>query len=133
MSDKAQQRALLMSCHRNLATAGRIYTDFFQPRYDLIERNCMTEFTRFRTSDQRLYLMRIDLSNNRYSQIQHWSATYWRIEKGEKAEQITAEVDFRYLFQSEVELLLELCGFRTVEFDTDYADGRGFFVVAEKI
>jgi len=32
-----------------------------------------------------------------------------------------------------MELLLELIGFKVIEFETDFADGNGFRLIAEKI
>ncbi|WP_029030756.1 class I SAM-dependent methyltransferase [Salinarimonas rosea] len=132
LPDRALQRALLESCHRNLAPGGRLMTDFFQPRFDLVHRDELTEFTRFRTPDGRAYLMTMRLRNDRYTQVQHWTATYAELAGGETVREVVVEVPFRYLTASEIELLLELCGFRVVELDTEYADRRGFFLVAEK-
>lgn len=127
------QMALLRNCHRNLAAGGRIYIDFFQPYYKAIYLEQLTEYSRFRTPDGSTYLLKIDFANDKYTQIQHWSVTYTKVENGESRESIVVELDFRYVFYSEATLMLQVTGFRPVECDVGYADGRGFFVVAEKM
>jgi SAM-dependent methyltransferase len=127
------QMAILQSCHRNLASGGRIYFDFFQPYYKVIYEETMREFSRFRTPDGRIYLLTIEFTNDKYSQIQHWKVTFTRVEQGEKRESVVVDLDFRYVFYSECKLMLQVAGFRLVELDIEYAERRGFFVAAEKI
>ncbi|WP_113700941.1 class I SAM-dependent methyltransferase [Nonomuraea lactucae] len=130
--DADAQLALLRSCHRNLAAGGVLLTDFFQPRYDVIAQGGLTEYSRFRTPSGETYLMEISFSNDSHSQVQEWRVTYSRVEDGEIVETTGVVVKFRYLFCSEVRLMLAACGFRDVEIDVDYAGGRGFAVAARK-
>lgn len=132
LSSVELQMGLLQSCHRNLAAGGRILMDFFQPSYKVIHYEALTEYSRFRTPEGEVYLLRIDFTNDKYSQIQHWRVTYTKVESGEERDSIVVDLDFRYVFLSEIKLMLEANGFRVVELDIEYADRRGFFVVAEK-
>ena len=127
------QMALLRSCHRNLAPDGRIHIDFFQPHYKAIYLGTLTEVSRFRTPTGQTYLMSIEFTTNRHSQFQNWKVTYTEVERGDERECIRVNLDFRYVFRSEIELMLQVAGFRLLELDLDYADGRGYFLVAEKI
>lgn len=131
--DAEMQLGLLDSCYRNLRRGGRIYTDFFQPRYDVIHNKTLTEHSRFRTKDGELYLFTIHYSNNEYTQVQDWHVVFTKIENGEKTEVIEADVRFRYLFYSEIQLMLKQTGFKVIDIDVNYAEGRGFAVIAEKV
>lgn len=133
LPDAELQMAILQSCHRNLAPGGRLYLDFFQPFYKAIYQEKLTEYSRFRTPDGRTYILTVNFTNNSYSQIQHWMVTFTHWERGEQQETVTVDLDFRYVFYSECNLMLRLAGFRTVEFDVEYAERRGFFVAAEKV
>ena len=127
------QMSLLQSCHRNLASDGRIHIDFFQPLYKVIYHETLTEYSRFRTPLRETYLMSIEFINDKYSQVQHWKVTYTKVEDGVKRDSVVVDLDFRYVFYSEIKLMLQITGFRVIELDVGYADGRGFFLVAEKI
>ncbi|HLG54326.1 MAG TPA: class I SAM-dependent methyltransferase [Vicinamibacterales bacterium] len=127
------QMSLLRSCHRNLAAGGRIHIDFFQPYYKAIYQENLKEFSRFRTPTGETYLLTIEITNDKYSQIQHWKGTYTRVENGESRDSTVVDLDFRYVFYSEIQLMLQLTGFQLIELDTEYADRRGFFLVAERI
>lgn len=130
--DAKAQVALLESCYRNLKPGGWLLTDFFQPRYDLISQGSLTEYTRFRTPEGETYLMEITVVNDRYTQVQHWQVTYSLIENNETVHTIDVNVKFRYLFYSEVQLMLAACGFKEVAIDVHYAGGRGFALIAQK-
>jgi SAM-dependent methyltransferase len=127
------QMALLRSCHRNLAAGGRIHIDFFQPYYKAICNETLAEFSRFRTPSGETYLLTIEFTNDKYSQVQHWKVTYTKVEKGEERERVVVDLDFRYVFYSEIQLMLQVIGFRLIELDIEHADRRGFFLVAERI
>ena len=131
--DATLQIQLLESCYRNLRPGGRIYTDFFQPRYKVIYNKTVSEHTRFRTSKGDLYLMNINYDNDEYTQVQNWKVIYKKIENGTITEEIEANATFRYLFYSEVQLMLKQTGFKVIDIDTDYAEGRGFSIIGEKI
>lgn len=131
--DSKIQMELLRNCHRNLKKGGRIYTDFFQPRYDVISGDVTNEFSRFRTKDGEIYLLDISFENDSYNQIQKWNAKYTKMDRLSKSEPIEINVSFRYIFNSEIRLMLQECGFKVIKIDTDYADRRGFSVIAEKM
>lgn len=131
--DAKLQMDLLRSCNRNLKTGGRIYTDFFQPRYHVIYHQEISEFSRFRTQNGELYLFNINYTSDQYTQVQNWNVIYTRMENEKEVETIELNVKFRYLFYSEIKLMLTLCGFKVIEIDVNYAGGRGFSVIAEKI
>lgn len=131
--DAELQKELLDSCYRNLDKHGRIYTDFFQPRYKIIYNKTLSECTRFRTKTGDLYLLDINFTNNEYTQLQDWNVKYTKIENGEKVNEIEVDVTFRYIFYSEIQLLLKQTGFKVIDIDVNYADGRGFSVIAEKV
>lgn len=131
--DADLQMDLLRSCYRNLKPGGRIYTDFFQPRYNVIYNKEVSEYSRFRTQEGKLYLFNINYTSDEYTQVQNWHVIYTRIENEKEMETIELDVKFRYLFYSEVKLMLTLCGFNVIEIDVNYANGRGFSVIAEKI
>lgn len=132
LPDATQQVKLLQSCNRNLVVGGRIYFDFFQPNYKVIYNKTVTEHTRFRTKSGVLYILSITYENEEYSQIQGWYMTYTRIVHGIEEEKIKVFLQFRYIFYSELLLLLEKCGFQPIDIDITYADRRGFSVIAEK-
>lgn len=132
IADAEVQMALLRSCHRNLKARGRIFTDFFQPYYKAIDQGTLTEHTRFRTPDGKLYLMTMEITTDRYTQVQQWKATYTLVENGEQREPVEVILQFRYVFCSEVRWMLQAAGFCAIDIDVDFADARGFFVVAEK-
>jgi len=127
------QMAILQSCYRNMAANGRLYLDFFQPYYKIIYQGTATEYSRFRTPDGKTYVLTVEFNNDQYSQIQHWKVTFTRAEAGEQRESVVVDLDFRSVFYSECKLMLQVAGFRVVEFDLEYAEKRGFFVVAERI
>jgi|SRR5580704_98600 SAM-dependent methyltransferase len=131
--DAAMQFDLLKNCNRNLKKGGRIYTDFFQPRYDVILKGHLTEYSRFKMPSGEIYLFTINYNNDAYTQIQSWDVEFIKMDKGRKGDIIRANVKFRYLFYSEITLLLKQAGFNIVEIDVTYADNRGFSVIAEKI
>lgn len=133
LPDRDLQFALLESCQRNLRTGGRILTDLFQPRYKLIYQKDATEHTRFRTRAGEDYLLSITFHNDEYTQIQEWDCTFTRAPRSPQPESTRVNVKFRYLFQSELDLMLRQTGFKVVKIDCSYADARGFSVVAEKI
>jgi hypothetical protein len=126
------QMALLENCYRNLKRGGRIYTDFFQPNYKAIYHKELKEYSRFRTKAGEVYLLEIIFTNDEYTQVQNWDVTYTRIIGGEKADVISMNVKFRYIFYSEIQLMLQKCGFKVIDIDVNYADRRGFAVIAEK-
>lgn len=132
LPDVNLQMALLRSCYRNLKPGGRIYTDFFQPRYKVIYHKTVSEYTRFRTQNGDTYLLNIVYTNDEYTQVQNWQMTYTKMVDGNPGEVIVADVKFRYLFYSEITLMLKLCGFKVIDIDVNYADGRGFSVIAER-
>jgi SAM-dependent methyltransferase len=131
--DAQLQMGLLKSCYANLRLHGRIYTDFFQPRYKVIYEKTLTEYTRFRTRTGNVYLLEMNFTNDEYTQIQDWHAVFTKIEQGEKRNVTEVDVKFRYIFLSELELMLRLCGFKLIDIDVTYAGGRGFAVIAEKV
>ena len=133
LPDSKLQMGLLQSCHRNLVKGGRIYTDFFQPRFDVIYADYLHETTRFRTKSGEPYLFDIKYTSNKYTQIQNWNVTFSKTENGTVGEIIELDVKFRYLFYSEIQHMLALCGFKVIEIDKDYAGGRGFSVIGEKL
>ncbi|MBZ9770988.1 class I SAM-dependent methyltransferase [Mesorhizobium sp. CO1-1-8] len=127
------QMALLRSCHRNLAEGGMILIDFFQPYYRVILGETKTDFSRFHTLEGDTYIMRVDFSNDSYTQIQHWHVTYTKIVDGNEVGSTVVDLDFRYVFYSEIKLMLEIVGFRVIELDVEFAEHRGFFLAAQKI
>ncbi|WP_167229062.1 class I SAM-dependent methyltransferase [Massilia rubra] len=129
----ALQMALLRSCHRNLAPGGLILIDCFQPYYQVISGEKKTDYSRFRTPDGRTYLMQIHFTNDSYTQIQNWHVIYTEIVDGNELPGIVVNLDFRYVFCSELKLMLEIAGFRVVELDVEFAERRGFFLAAEKV
>lgn len=133
LPDAELQMAVLRNCCRNLVDGGRLYMDFFQPDYRVIHQEAVTEFSRLHAPDGRLYLMEVKFTNEKYSQVQHWAVTFIRLEGGERRDNVVVDLDFRYVFPSECRLMLQIAGFRVVEFDVEYARRRGFFVVAEKV
>ena len=134
LPDAKLQRALLENCHRNLRPGGRILTDFFQPRYKVIYNETLTEHARFRTKHGDTYLLSMSFENDQYTQVQTWNAVFRRMAADHGAEEVTTNtVHFRYVFKSEMELLLELTGFRVLEFDESFANGNGFRLIAEKV
>jgi SAM-dependent methyltransferase len=131
--DREVQLALLDSCHRNLRKGGRILTDFFQPRYKVILEKTVREYTRFRTRGGDDYLLSVTFRNDEHSQIQDWEAVFTRNSPAGPAETIPVNVKFRYLFYSEIQLMLERCGFKVIDIVVGYAGGRGFSVVAAQV
>lgn len=133
LPDASLQRSLFENCHRNLRPGGRILTDFFQPRYKVIYHGALTEHTRFRTKNGDPYMLTIHFENDAHSQIQTWHTVFRKMIGGKlDAEVVKATVQFRYVYKSEVELLMERSGFRIIEFNTQFADGYGFFLIAER-
>ena len=132
--DRELQLELLRSCHRNLKVGGRIYTDYFQPDYDYIARADVHEYTRFKTRKGETYLMEVSISMDKYTQIQDYTCIYTKVENGEPTEEkIVLDIQFRYIHYSEITLMLEMCGFKIIDIDVNYADARGFGVIAEKV
>ncbi|NVJ12937.1 bifunctional 2-polyprenyl-6-hydroxyphenol methylase/3-demethylubiquinol 3-O-methyltransferase UbiG [Myxococcus sp. AM010] len=130
LPDRALQIALFESCHRNLRKGGRIYADFVQPRYKVVYEQKLQEHTRFRTRDGDEYLLSVTFRNDRHSQVEEWDAVFAR--KG-APERIAVTVSFRFLFHSELQFMLERCGFKVIEIDVNHAGGLGFAVIAEKV
>jgi SAM-dependent methyltransferase len=135
------QLALLDNCHRNLRPGGRIYADLAQPRYKLLHEQTLQEHTRFRTRGGDDYLLSVTFRYDRYSQIETWNAMFARQGAGPRSgpggdpaalDQVDVELSFRTLFHSEIELMLERCGFRLIDLDVNLARGLGFAVIAEK-
>ncbi len=134
LPEQQLQVSLLESCHRNLKRGGRIYTDFFQPRYKIIYHKTDTEYTRFRTKAGERYLLGIHFKNDEYTQIQDWNVVFTKIENGVATDEvIEMDLRFRYVFYSEIQWMLKHCGFRVIDIDVNHADGRGFAVIAEKV
>jgi ubiquinone/menaquinone biosynthesis C-methylase UbiE len=133
LADPKQQIDLLYSCNRNLIVGGRFYCDCFQPNYKRIYGKDTTEHTRFRTKTGQLYILSVSFLNDEYTQIQKWNMTYTRISRGVEEEKINVTLEFRYVFYSELLLLLEKCGFKPINIDVSYADHRGFSIIAEKV
>lgn len=127
-----QQTALLKNCNRNLVIGGKLYFDCFQPNYKIIQNRNILEYTRFRTKNRDLYVMKVNYNNNEYTQVQKLDITYTKMDKGLILEEVNVKVLFRYIFYSEINLMLKMAGFRP-SIDTQYADGRGFFVIAKKV
>lgn len=132
LANKEQQRQLLYSCNKNLKIGGELLFDCFQPYYHIICNKTWVDYNRFKIIDDR-YILKIKYINDEYTQIQKWEMEYTKIVQGKEQLITNIEVSFRYLFYSEIELLLEFNGFRTIKIDTNYADGRGFAVIAKKI
>jgi hypothetical protein len=126
------QLALLDNCHRNLGPGGRIYADLAQPRYKLLHDQTLEEHTRFRTRSGDDYLLSVTFRYDRYSQIETWNAVFARQRPPAAAPPIDVTLSFRTLFHSEIELMLERCGFRLIDIDVNLARGLGFAVIAEK-
>lgn len=133
LPDADLQIDLLNNCYQNLEARGRIYMDFPQPMYKVIRNGELSEFTRFRTKNGELYFLNINYKNNEYTQVQDWNVIFTKMEKGRKGEVIDIDLKIRYIFSSEIELMLKKCGFKMIEIDTNYADGLGFSVIAEKV
>ncbi|TNJ42312.1 class I SAM-dependent methyltransferase [Phaeobacter sp. B1627] len=134
LPNKAMQRALFENCRRNLRPGGLLITDFFQPYYKAICEEGLTEYTRFRTADGTAYMLTVSFENEPHEQRQSWQCTYRNMaEDTENAAPISATVHFCYVLKAEMELLLELTGFKVLQFNTDYAEGRGFSLVAERL
>lgn len=131
--DRDLQFALLENCHRNLQPGGRLYTDFFQPRYKIIHQKVVEEHTRFTTRSGDDYLLSMTFDNDEYTQIQKWHCVFTRQSGPAKGERTEVDVTFRYLFVSEIDLMLRLAGFKVIQIDIEFADRRGFAVIAEKI
>lgn len=130
--DREAQLALLDNCYRNLASGGRLYADFVQPRWKLIYEQTLQEHTRFvsRTGEQ--YLLSLTFRNNRHTQVEDWRLVFTHENGARKSERIEVNVQFRFLSHSEVTLMLERAGFKVVDIDVNHAGGRGFAVIAEK-
>jgi SAM-dependent methyltransferase len=134
LPDEDLQFAMLMNCHANLHTGGRIHTDFLQPLYKVISNGSLREFSRFRDGDGTVYLLRVDQTTDRYTQSLELDCAFTRVCDGRAAETpIEVHAKFRYLQYSEIRLMLKLCAFNVLSIDTKYADGRGFSIVAEKV
>lgn len=134
MPNKAMQRALFENCHRNLRPGGLVITDFFQPYYKAVSEEGLTNHTRFRTADGTPYMLTVSFKNDPHEQRQIWNCVYRNMsDDPELASTISASVQFCYVLKAEMELLLELTGFKVLEFNTDYADGRGFSLVAKRL
>lgn len=127
------QFSLLESCYRNLKKGGRILTDFFQPRYKIIHHKKVEEHTRFRTPSGEDYLLSVCFYNDEHSQIQEWDCVFTKQSGLKPFQKTKVNVKFRYLFYSEIELMLRQIGFNVIDIDCSYADGRGFSVIAEKL
>ena len=134
LPDQGLQMALLESCHRNLRRGGRIYTDFFQPRYKVIYHKDVTEYTRFRTKRDELYILGVHFKNDEYTQVQEWDLAFTKVDNGTATDDVVEmSLQFRYIFCSEIEWMLKHTGFKVIDIDVEYADRRGFAVVAEKL
>lgn len=133
LGTRVLQLALLENCHRNLRTGGRIYTDFAQPRYKLLYEKVLREHTRFRTRDGDQYLLSVTFRYDSHSQIETWDAVFARQGTEAGPEQIDVAVSFRNLFHSEIQFMLERCGFKVIDIDVNHARGLGFAVIAEKL
>lgn len=131
--DATLQMDLLKSCYRNLKPGGRIYMDFFQPIYKIIYHKTLCEHSRFRTANGEVYIVTVNFTNNEYTQIQDWNVIYTKTENGDKTDVTEVNVKFRYVFYSEIQLMLQQAGFKVIDIDVNYADGRGFAVIAEKV
>lgn len=133
LPDEELQIAMLENCHSNLRRGGRIYTDFLQPLYKVILNRTLRDFTRFRDGDGAVYLLQVDQTADQFTQTLELDCSFIKMDDGhKKKEPVKVYAKFRYLFYSEIRLMLKLCGFNVISIDTSYADGRGFAVVAEK-
>lgn len=133
IADQEQQLTLLNNCNRNLNKGGRLYLDIFQPMERIIYDRQLSECTRFRTKNGELFLMTTNYTVDLYPQIQYCDFVYTKMNKGKAMEEFKVNIVYRYVYHSELELMLKHCGFKVVEIDTTYIDGRGFAVIAEKI
>lgn len=134
LPNKALQRALFENCYRNLRPGGLVITDFFQPYYKAVWEKDLTEHTRFRTADGTPYMLTVSFENDQHEQRQTWNCIYRNMaEDTEMAATIHATAHFCYVLKAEMELLLELTGFKVIEFNTDFAEGRGFSLIAERL
>lgn len=133
LADQNRQRDLLSKSNSLLRLGGQVLIDFSKPRHDVIARGSVTEITRFRTPSRKPYLLQVEMINEARSQVQTWNATFAECSGEPNASRVNVKVQFRYLYESEVKLLLEVCGFDLVEFDESYANGDGIFLVAKKV
>lgn len=134
LPDLDMQLTVLRNCLRNLKKNGRIYTDLHQPLYNVIYKGTLNESTTFLDKNGTPYLMNILFRNDKYTQIQDWDILYTCLASNESniTQEIKVNMKFRYLFYSELKLMLEKSGFDVIDVDINHADGRGFAVIAEK-
>ncbi|MCE9575987.1 MAG: class I SAM-dependent methyltransferase [Deltaproteobacteria bacterium] len=125
------QIALFESCHRNLRVGGRLYADFAQPRWKVVYEQTLQEHTRFRMHSGDEYLLSVTFRNDRHTQIEEWDVVFAK--QGVPPEPIEVKVSFRFLSYSELQFMLERCGFKVIAIDVNHSHGRGFAVIAEKV
>ena len=133
LPDRELQIRLFESCHRNLRKGGRIYADFVQPRYKVVYEQKLQEHTRFRTRDGDVYLLSVTFRNDRHSQVEEWDAVFSKKGATVASERIAVTVSFRFLYYSELQFMLERCGFKVINIDVNHAHGLGFAMIAEKV
>jgi SAM-dependent methyltransferase len=130
--DREMQIALFANCYRNLRRGGRVYSDFCQPRMKVVYHKTLQEHTRFRTQSGEEYLLSMKFCHDNYSQVEVQEAVFTRKGHATPSDPIALTVSFRYLYHSEIQFMLERCGFKLIDIDVNHARGQGFAVIAEK-
>lgn len=140
IADQKLQMQLLRNCHRNLRKGGRLYFDLAtaitvvanKPEY-LFHPGTFTTYSRFRTKNGDLYIMKLDTTTDPITQHCDLDYVFTKIHDDRSEEHQSAHISYRYVHFGELALMLEQSGFKVIKIDLDYFDGIFFFAAAEKI
>jgi len=131
IADKRKQINLLKWCNILLNNGGIIAFDLFQPWADIIEKKEKDQCSRFRHRNGELYIVNTHHSIDQNQQLHCFDFIHELV--GKDKERYHHIITYRYMFQDEIELILDKCGFKVLYIDDSFNFGKYYSVTAKKV
>ena len=132
LNEKDKQVLILEKCFNTLKDGGLLILDVFKPVKYVNKKKEYNEVTRFRTPDNSIYIVKTRHTIDTEKQLHTFHFIYCKRKDNNTYEDMASiDITYRYIFQSELFIMLENAGFTDICM-TDIYNGNTLFVSAKK-